>query len=81
MGCGDSTYTGTSFDAASVVALGVRAAVSLLCDGQDGAYPAFGWNVATVWNRDHDGRPLAGKAFEFTLGRHKDCAECNRRFG
>lgn len=81
VGCGDASYTGTSFDAAAVVALGVRAAVALLCDGQDGAYPSMEWNVATVWNRDQDGKPLAGRAFEFTLGRHQDCGECRRRSG
>lgn len=81
IGCGDATYTGTSFDAAAIVAVGVRAAVSLLCDREDGAYPAMGWNVATVWNRTYEGFPLAGRTFEFDLERHEDCRECRRRSG
>lgn len=81
VGCGDATYSGTSFDAVPVVALGVRAAVSLLCDGEDGAYPPMRWNVATLWNRTYEGDPVAGRSHEFVLDRHEDCTECARRSG
>ncbi len=81
VGCGDATYTGTSFDAAAVVAVGVRAAISLLCVDTADAYPPIRWNVAIIWNRDPDGGTIAGRTFEFTLDRRDDCNECNRRSG
>lgn len=81
VGCGDATYTGSSFDAAAVVSVTVRAIVSMLCGGEEGAYPPMRWDVATIWNRTPDGAPLAGRTFEFELGRHEDCYECKRRSG
>jgi hypothetical protein len=81
LGCGDATYTGTSFDALAVVAVAVRAAASLLCNGAEGAYPPINWNLAIIWNRTHDGEPLAGRTFEFDLERHGKCDECKRRSG
>lgn len=81
VGCADATYTGTVFDSAPISAAGVRAAVSLLCEGADDGYPAIDWNVAVIHLRDEQGRPLAGQAHHHKLEQHPDCGECQRRFG
>lgn len=81
VGCADATYTGTVFDSAPISAAGVRAAVSLLCEGTDNGYPAIDWNVAILQLRDHAGRPTAGTSYHHMLERHPHCGECQRRSG
>lgn len=79
VGCADATFTGAGFDALPVASAGVRAAVSVLCDGEDGGYPPIDWNVAVLRLRDEEGRPLAGTSFHHRLAQHPECGECARR--
>lgn len=75
-GCGDVTFTGAGFDMAQIALAGVRATVSTLCAGLDGAYPASDWDVMTVAFRDNSGQLIAPRFEQFTLEKHRRCGVC-----
>jgi len=55
-GCGDVTFTGTSFDMGTIALDAVRRAVATLCS-QEGGYPDSDWDVAVISLRNEDGTP------------------------
>lgn len=76
-GCGDVTFTGAGFDMAQIALTGVRAAVSILCGGMEGSYPAADWDVMTVCFRDADGKQVAPVFRDFKLAKHPKCPYCS----
>ncbi len=64
-GCGDVTFTGTSFDMTTLALEGVRKAVGTLC-GPEGGYPDGDWDVAVISFRYPDGtiRPPSWEVFK-----------------
>lgn len=69
-GCGDLTFTGTSFDLAPVWTAGVRLAVSTLAPE---TYGATDWDVAVVSLRDEQGGLIVPTWTTQILGRHEQC--------
>ena len=78
-GCGDPTFTGAGFDLVSTAMLGVRVAVSTLCEGNGNGYPECDWDVAIASYRDADGRLLAPQVETFRLTPHPECPKCGQR--
>lgn len=76
-GCGDVTFTGAGFDMGQVALTAVRAAVSILCGGERGAYPASDWDVMTVAFRNGTGRLITPEFRSFPLEKHPRCVSCN----
>lgn len=77
-GCGDPTFTGAGFDLVSTAMLGVRLAVSTLCEGTENGYPACNWDVAIASYRGADGKLLAPQVETFCLSPHPKCPKCGR---
>lgn len=78
-GCADPTFTGAGFDLVSVAMTGVRLAVSTLCAGRAGAYPATDWDVAVIALRNAEGQLIAPAVQTFALPRHPSCPVCQSR--
>lgn len=72
-GCNSPTFTGAGFDTAQVSMMGVRVAVSSLCQDTERAYPTINWDVAVLSLRAPDGAAIAPKWEVFTLQRHPSC--------
>lgn len=75
-GCAEPTFTAAGFDMVSVAMHGVRMAVSTLCGGLPGAYPAVGWDIAIIALRDQGGGLIAPTVQTFALHRHPQCPAC-----
>jgi len=73
LGCGDPTFTGTSFDVLNVALAGVRMSVSTLCMGITGAYPEIDWDVGILEMVAKDGAPVAPAWRTSRLLRHAGC--------
>ncbi len=72
-GCNSPTFTGTSFDIGNVSLMGVRLAVGTLCEGKNGGYPDFDWDVGVLSLRDVEGKPVPPSWVVFRLERHPSC--------
>lgn len=79
LGCGDVTFIGAGFDVVQIALSGVRMAVSTLCAGQAGAYPATAWDVMIINLRDPDGRLIPPQYETYTLKRHPSCPLCSAK--
>ena len=77
-GCGDITFTGTSFDLQNIVSAGVRLAVSSLCEGIKDAYPSFDWDVGVLALLDKEGKPILPEWKNYKLKKHPNCPYCER---
>lgn len=75
-GCADPTFTGTNFDMMPAAMVAVRFAVSTLCSGVEGGYPALPWDVMTVELRDAAGAPLEPRYRGYRLGKDPNCPSC-----
>jgi len=74
-GCGDVTFTGASFDMATIALDAVRRAVATLCEGE-GGYPDSDWDVAVITLRNKDGTACTPEWALHTLPPRPDC-ECS----
>jgi hypothetical protein len=77
VGCSDPTFTGAGFDLLFVALMGVKIAVSTLCKGTTGAYPAAGWDVTTIALRGEDGSLIPPRFESHLLKVHPKCLRCN----
>lgn len=77
-GCGDITFTGTSFDLQNLVSAGVRLAVSSLCEGIKDAYPSFDWDVGVLALVDKEGKPILPEWKNYKLKKDPNCPYCER---
>ena len=72
-GCRTPTTTGAGFDSDEIVLQGVRLIVSLLSEGEDGAYPMFDWDVGVVNLRTKNGAVIVPAWQTYGLEPHPDC--------
>lgn len=77
-GCGDLSFTGSSFDMLNIALAGVRQAVSILCEGEENAYPSLNWDLSILSLYNEKGEPINPAWEEQELNIHPDCAYCNR---
>lgn len=73
-GCGDLTFTGASFDLVEVALTAVRIAVSTLCAGLEGGYPAADWDAMNLAFRDKNGKLVATRCEIYQVP--KLCRRC-----
>jgi hypothetical protein len=72
-GCGDPTFTGTSFDMSTMALDGVRKALGTLCS-IEGGYPDGDWDVAVISLRNPDGAACPPRWDVHQLAPHPNCA-------
>lgn len=72
-GCADPTFTGAGFDMLQVAMAGVRLAVSTLCEGREGAYPACEWDIIHMRLRDDNGGIVVPTFTSYRLTKHPEC--------
>ena len=76
VGCGDLSFTGTSFDLQNICSSGVRLAVSTLCEGDADGYPSLDWDVSILSLVDKTGKPISPQWQDFKLEKHVKCPYC-----
>jgi len=76
IGCADPTFTGAGFDMLQVALMGVRMAVSTLCEGSS-AYPSYGSDVVHMRFRDSDGGLITPMFQAYDLTTHEKCPLCH----
>jgi molybdopterin/thiamine biosynthesis adenylyltransferase len=76
-GCGDVSFTGTSFDLQNISNAGVRMAISTLCEGEKDSYPPLNWDVAVMALVDNTGRAISPQWTNYKLLKHPNCKYCN----
>lgn len=72
-GCGDPTFTGSSFDIGTIALAGVRLAIGTLQSQVAEGYPDVDWDVAIINLRDETGRVTKSQWEVFPLERHPSC--------
>jgi molybdopterin/thiamine biosynthesis adenylyltransferase len=60
-GCGDPTFTAAGFDMAQIALMGVRIAVSTLCEGSSDSYPIFEDDAMHIHLRNESGNLIQPK--------------------
>jgi hypothetical protein len=76
-GCGDLTFTGTSFDLQNISLAAVRLAMSTLCGSIPGGYPDVSWDVGVVNLVDDDHLPIPPAWQTFLLKADSRCPYCS----
>jgi len=76
-GCADPTFTGAGFDMLQVALMGVKMAVSLMCEGITGAYPSFDWDAVHVGLRSENGSLIAPKFDTYKIDPNPECPHCH----
>ena len=77
-GCGDISFTGTSFELDNIVSTGVRFAISTLCKSESG-YPDIDTDVGILSLIDDYGHPIFPKWTSHILQQHIDCPYCQKK--
>jgi len=72
-GCADPTFTGAGFDMLQVALMGVRTAVSTLCEGTDGAYPPWEKDIVHIHLRSDEGALITPLFIEYENSLHPKC--------
>jgi molybdopterin/thiamine biosynthesis adenylyltransferase len=75
-GCGDLTFTGTSFDLQNICAAGVRLAISTLCEEDSQGYPLLDWDVSILSLVDETGKATSPQWKDYKLDIHPECPYC-----
>lgn len=76
-GCANPTFTGAGFDMLQIALLGVRMAVSILCEGITGSYPSFDWDAVHVGFRNENGSLIAPKFDTYKIDPNPECPRCH----
>lgn len=76
IGCSAPTFTGAGIDSEEVAVLGARLAISTLCEGVNGSYPQFEWDIAVLDLRRPDGMAITPKWDSFEIKLHHECCRC-----
>lgn len=74
-GCSQATFIGTGINSDEVALLAGRLAVATLCQGAEGGYPDFAWNVA-VGDFTRNGMSIAPDWTTYPLEVHSECLHC-----
>ncbi|MFH1716742.1 MAG: ThiF family adenylyltransferase [Planctomycetota bacterium] len=77
VGCADPTFTGAGFDMLQIAIMGVRMAVSTLCEGASGAYPAFDWDAVHIGLRAENGTLISPKFDTYKIAPSPGCPRCH----
>lgn len=77
IGCADPTFTGASFDMLQVALMGVRMAVSTLCEGNVDAYPPANWDVVHIQLRGKNGLLIPPRFDTYEIKPHPKCPRCH----
>lgn len=76
VGCGDITFTGTSFELQNIMVAGVRLAISTLCSENDG-YQPFDWDVAVLSLVNKETEKITLPSWkEYKIEKHPKCSYC-----
>lgn len=76
-GCGDLSFTGTSFDLQNIIIAGVRLAISTLCEGIENAYPSLNFDVGILSLVDKTGNAISPKWDQCKIQKHPSCKYCS----
>lgn len=76
VGCGDLSFTGTSFDLQNISTAGVRLAISTLCEGAETGYPQLDWDVSVLSLVDATGKAISPLWQDYSLAVHPNCPYC-----
>ena len=79
-GCADPTFTGASFDMLQIALMGVRMAVSTLCEGVADAYPPMTYDVVHIHLRNKDGLLLPPIFNTYETNPNPECPNCHGNF-
>ncbi|KGO95111.1 ThiF family adenylyltransferase [Flavobacterium subsaxonicum] len=77
VGCGDITFTGTSFELDNIVSAGVRLAIGTICKLESG-YADMPGDIGILSLIDDHGNPIFPKWTTHQLTKHPDCPYCNK---
>jgi len=77
VGCADPTFTGAGFDMLQIAIMGVRMAISTLCEGSENAYPVTEWDVVHISLRSEDGSMIAPKFDTYKIESNPECRNCH----
>jgi len=75
-GCADHTFTGAGFDMLQVALMGVRMAVSTLCEEADHAYPAVTWDAVHIGFRNQAGELIPPTYETYRIKPQPSCWRC-----
>lgn len=75
-GCADPTFTGAGFDMLQVALVGVRMAVSTLCEDTANAYPPINWDAVHIRLRSEDGLLIPPSFDTYKIKPHPECPRC-----
>lgn len=76
-GCGDISFTGTSFELDNIMSAGIRLAVSTLCLNADG-YQNIEADIGILSLVDKNEEPIFPKWTSHQLMKHPKCPYCNK---
>jgi len=76
-GCANPTFTGAGFDMLQIALMGVRMAVSTMCEDITGAYPSFDWDAVHVRLRRENGSLIAPKFDTYKIDPNPKCPGCH----
>jgi len=76
-GCADPTFTGASFDMGQIALMGVKIAVSTMCEGIAGGYPSFEWDAVHIGFRSSNGSLIAPTFVTFKIEPNTNCPRCH----
>lgn len=79
-GCAEPTFTGASFDMLQIALMGVRMAVSTLCEGVDDAYPPITDDVVHIHLRNEDGLLIQPSFNTYQTSPNPECPNCHGNF-
>ncbi len=77
VGCADPTFTGAGFDMVQIAIMGVKMAISTLCEGEVDAYPSFDEDAVHIHMRNEDGSLIAPEFKTYKIERRVGCEVCN----
>lgn len=72
IGCFSPTFMGSGFDLDMISIQAVRLVISTLCDGIEGGYPSFDWDIGVMSQWD-DETPIPPQWKTYSLSEHPDC--------
>ena len=77
VGCADPTFTGAGFDMVQIAIMGVKMAISTLCEGEADAYPSFDGDAVHIRMRNEDGSLIAPVFETYKIEQRAGCKVCN----
>jgi len=76
-GCANPTFVGACFDMLQIALMGVRMAVSTMCEGISESYPSFDWDAVHIGLRSENGSLIAPKFDTYKIDPNPECPRCH----